>query len=297
MRVDVCIATYCRAAALAALLRSLVGQQVPADVSMRLLVVDNDAARSAKWCQGFDATPHTLEYHAEPVRGIAPARARALSLATGDLLAFIDDDEFAPPCWLATLIAAHRAHDADVVFGPVLPVYSADTPAWIRRGGFFERPRRPTGTRVRTGGTGNALVRRVTLERLGVGFDTTFRMAGEDTDFFSRLHRAGALLVWCDEAVVHEPVPSERMSVRWLVHRAFTSGRAFARSEMQAPGVMHTARWWLRRLGLLFVATLVVVPAALLRIDWAVHALQKIASNAGQLSTVFASNGHRGVLP
>ncbi|RIJ43461.1 glycosyltransferase, partial [Maribellus luteus] len=54
----------------------------------------------------------------EPEPGVANARNAALAVAKGAMIAFLDDDEEAPPGWLAALIAAQARLGADAVFGP-----------------------------------------------------------------------------------------------------------------------------------------------------------------------------------
>ena len=44
--------------------------------------------------------------------------------------------------------------------------------------------------------------------------------------------RRGARIVWCDEAVVHEPVEASRLSLRWLLLRALRGGQDFARHKL-----------------------------------------------------------------
>jgi len=42
----------------------------------------------------------------------------------------------------------------------------------------------------------------------------------------------GMHIVWCDEAVVHEPVEAARLSLRWLLRRALSGGQDFARHTL-----------------------------------------------------------------
>ena len=63
--------------------------------------------------------PFPVRYVHEPAAGVANARNAAMAAASGELIAFLDDDEEAAPGWLAALIDAQRRFDADVVFGPV----------------------------------------------------------------------------------------------------------------------------------------------------------------------------------
>jgi len=38
--------------------------------------------------------------------------------------------------------------------------------------------------------------------------------------------------VWCDEAIVHEPIEPARLSLRWLLQRALSGGQCFARHAL-----------------------------------------------------------------
>ena len=50
---------------------------------------------------------------------MAHARNSGVAAARAPLIAFLDDDEEAPPQWLAGLMQVQAETDADVVFGPV----------------------------------------------------------------------------------------------------------------------------------------------------------------------------------
>ena len=57
-------------------------------------------------------------------------------------------------------------------------------------------------------------------------FDPQFGLTGgEDSDLFSRMIEEGnAKFYWCNEAVVSEYVPGNRLTLNWLVKRAFRTG-------------------------------------------------------------------------
>lgn len=231
--VDVLVLTYKRPGLLADALDSLVRQRLPADHRMRIIVVDNDAAQSAHaTVSRIQAAFADIRYVCETEANIAKARNRALAEASGRYAAFIDDDEVASPEWLAALLRAREQYRAPVVLGPVMPVLPADTPRWVIAGRFFDRPRRATGTIVHAsaGGTGNVLLDLHAVRRTRILFDGSYGISGgEDTHFFHRLAAAGLNAVWCDEAEVHEQVQPHRLRVEWLVRRAFSGGRTYAR--------------------------------------------------------------------
>jgi glycosyltransferase involved in cell wall biosynthesis len=165
----------------------------------------------------------------EKRKGIPPARNAAVAAALGlaDWIAFIDDDEIPEPRWLDRLLALQRETGAAVVTGPVLPRFEAEPPAWVRAGGFFESPRFAHGSARPHAFTNNVLVATAALVGQAPLFDERFSFGvGEDNDLFERLALAGHTIVWADDAIVHELVPRERVSARWLLGRGFRTGSA-----------------------------------------------------------------------
>lgn len=238
-KVAVCIITLHRPEGLWALLEGLAAQRfaaTPPEVApdVTIVVTDNDAERSAESValRAREELGLTVEYHVEPRRGFATARNRSTRVVKDrvDFCALIDDDEVPEPDWLEHLLATRERFDADVVAGPVVPVFEEPPPRWAVEGRFFERPGRPTGTSLPTCGGGNTLVRSELFDTLR--FDEAFGASGgEDTDFFLRAGRRGATIVWCAEAVAHETVSPERVSVGWLLRRAYGDGNSYAFCE------------------------------------------------------------------
>jgi glycosyltransferase involved in cell wall biosynthesis len=238
--VAICVASCRRPEGLHALLGGLAAQVFPGDPpSLCVHVIDNDLAASARPVVEAAQSwfPHPIEYAAERRPGIPQTRNASLSSALGsaEWLAFIDDDEIPDPCWLTRLLETQRASGADVVTGPVVARFQAPPPEWVRRGAFFDPPRHPTGAEVVTAYTNNALVRADAVAALPWGFDERLRV-GEDSEFFERLRARGSRIVWCDEALVHDSVPPERATWKWLVARGFGNGVARTRIDRwQAP--------------------------------------------------------------
>jgi succinoglycan biosynthesis protein ExoM len=235
MYVSVCIATYRRPDRLAALLEDLSRQRRLPD---QIVVVDNDAAGTAREtverCRAAGA-PFPIDYDIQPEPNIALTRNRTVALARGDWLASVDDDERAPETWLAQLVEAAERYAADGVLGPVDPQLPADAPPWIRRGRFYDFPRMPSGgvvplNRMRFG---NVLLRGDLVRAEPGPFDVSYGLTtGEDADMLIRLVNRGGRIVWCDEAIIHEPIESKRLSLKWLMQRAFSGGQEFARKSI-----------------------------------------------------------------
>lgn len=230
MRVDVCVASYHRPQGLLRLFGALQQLRLPEpEPEVRVVVVDNDADQSARPVCREAATwlRFPLVYLCEKRRGIPQARntAIAASLAHADFLAFTDDD--ATPCldWLAELLRVQRSRRADAVAGPCLPAFELPAPAWIERGGLFDRPRHSTGTRIDYAFTGNVLVSTAALARMDAFFDEEMALrGGSDGEFFRRFARQGNRIVWADSATVTEWVQASRAHLGWLLRRAFRVG-------------------------------------------------------------------------
>jgi succinoglycan biosynthesis protein ExoM len=136
-QIDIGVCTYRRASLDEALL-SLAVLTVPDGTKLRIVVADNDTVPSAQArVDGLRSTiPHEIAYVHCPASNISIARNACLENATGDFLAFIDDDEDASEEWLVELLATANDTRADVVLGPVRSVYSETAPAWMREGDF-----------------------------------------------------------------------------------------------------------------------------------------------------------------
>ncbi len=214
-------------------MQSIASQALPAGLEMRVIVVDNDDAPTARdlvtrTCKELGLT--FLYLHA-PARNISVARNACIANATSPLVAFIDDDETASPGWLAALIATMDAVDADVVFGPVQAIYEAGSPAWLRQADLHStRPVIGPGGVIQTGYTCNVLFKgRVVQAPDGPRFaEQLGRSGGEDTVFFHDLFETGARMAFSPAATVFESVPPARSRMSWLVRRAFRMGQTHA---------------------------------------------------------------------
>jgi succinoglycan biosynthesis protein ExoM len=215
------------------LLNKLENQQTDGLFSYTIVVADNDYEQSAeRVVEAFSSSSQiSVTYCAEPQQNIALVRNKALQHAAGDLVAFIDDDEFPEDRWLLELLKTMAKYEADGVLGPVKPYFESEPPLWMKKGKFFERPDHPTGYKLfwSESRTGNVLFRKYILNGPELPFDPQFNTAGEDVDFFRRVMARGHVFVWCSEAAVYEVVPSSRCTSRYLLRRALLRGSNFSK--------------------------------------------------------------------
>ena len=236
-RVVISVLTYCRDQDLEELLPELLEQAGTVSVPVEILVVDNDpqgGARDQVTATNESGSQVPVRYVHEPTPGIASARNRALTeSAEAQLLIFIDDDERPTAHWLMQLLDTYATFRPAAVVGPVLSRYDTEPDQWIRGGGFFERRRFATGTPVSLAATNNLLLDLVQVRRLGLRFDERFGLSGGSDSLFTRqLHRRGGQMIWCDEAIVIDVVPADRLTHEWVLQRAFRMGNTWSRINL-----------------------------------------------------------------
>lgn len=225
--ISVCICTYKRPELLRQLLAKLDDQDTANLFTYSIVVADNDHLQSAHpVVLEFASTSSVpVTYCVEPQQNISLTRNRAIQNATGDFIAFIDDDEFPTKAWLLTLFETCSKYDVDGVLGPVKCYFAQEAPRWVVKGKFYERPTYPTGFVIdwRKGRTGNVLLKTRVLEAVAQPFSPSFHRAG-DQDFFRRMISKGYVFIWCDEAVAYEVVPPIRWTRTFMLKRALLRG-------------------------------------------------------------------------
>lgn len=291
MKVAICVLTYKRPEGLRQLLAGLAQldfTQIPVP-EIQVLVIDNDpqASASAVCSRLFDGYRWPLTLVHEPRRGISHARNAAILFAKNDydFLAWIDDDEVPEPRWLEQLLLVQRAFQADIVTGPVLPVFDQTAPAWSVQGGFYMRSRHPTGTRMELARTGNVLIHTGVFALDDNRFDPRYALSGgEDTHFFLRISKQGYSIVWADEAIVYETVPESRLKLRWLMQRAYRAGNTYALCErdlrLPVPTLLFRA---LKGVARMAIGVILVLPSVAMGRIRLYKALQQISLGAGMV--------------
>jgi succinoglycan biosynthesis protein ExoM len=232
-RVLIAVPTFRRAVRLSRLVEVIRAEAATVDAPVRVLLVDNDPARSAEQA----AAQLGVEYLAEPVPGIAAARQAAMDAAHDDqLVVMIDDDLMPQPGWLAGLVAAWAAHQPAVVMGFVQYIWPEGTDPWIAAGGFMRRTRFPTGTRLSALATGNVLIDAAQVRALGVHVDASLGLSGgDDLQFGQALLAAGGTIVASAESVACDHIVPERTSRAFVRKRAICQGQVRARLLSRDP--------------------------------------------------------------
>jgi GT2 family glycosyltransferase len=212
------------------LLKSAVASVLAADYpEFDVLIVDNAPRTDATREYVTTLADNRVRLITEPVPGLSRARNTGLLAATGNIVAFVDDDVVVDRDWLSVLVNGFTYGDSVACVSGMVPAGELRTPAqayFESRAGWtesaqlrvFEWSHAPRDVplfpfEVRYYGTGaNFAVDRQVVMRLG-GFDErlgagTKVSGGEDIDMFFRILRSGRQLV-------REPA-----AIAWHRHRA-----------------------------------------------------------------------------
>jgi len=177
MRASVIIPAFNAGRFLGEAIDSVLGQSRP---PFELIVVDDGSTDATA---SVARRSPAVRYIAQPHGGIAAARNRGVSSATGNCLAFLDaDDRWTPGKLEAQLAAVEADPELDVLLGHCVEVRQSE---WAAR---LERPVPPDGG-VPGYLAGACLIRRAAFERVGP-FEATLR-AGEFIDWFLRARARG----------------------------------------------------------------------------------------------------------
>lgn len=255
LNVSVVVVTFHREQFLRRTLWSCLAQRDVDFSAVELIAVDGSRNASARgvvdeMSQEAGKLGLSLRYVHEPRPGISHSRNAGVSAAGGDLVAFIDDDEEAEPHWLARLLHCQATFGADVVVGPVYPMFELDRasrdPYW--RWYFTADSRQPSGEIAKWGapGTHNCLFLKRTCCINDEPFDPALGLTGgEDTRFFQSVAGRGGKVVWCADAIMNEFIPASRS--RW----SYALRRQLRESQLHMQAFLWSGRpnlkslaWW-----------------------------------------------------
>lgn len=236
------IPTFRRPQLLQALLYSLL--DTLRDTPAVLVVADNDCDETVvEIVENFRSLWPHCHYIAVPARGLSHVRNSLVDCALAWVpewrwLVMLDDDGVITPGWLSRLVSCGDSYQAQMVGGPVEGILPPGAGFLARHSIFASRSRRKTGEVPSLNSTQNLAVSRSLLKFVTLPlFSPDFNLSGgEDYDLFRRASKAGARLVWCDEALVFEPTPLARLSCGAVLSRYFTTGMYMAKIDVGYDG-------------------------------------------------------------
>ena len=192
---------------------------------------------AAYWTDFAACTPPIRVIQNKHDGHLGSARNTAAETATGDILAFLDDDAAADKDWLEILTGPYQDQRIGAVGGRPIPVFEASRPAWFPVqfdwvfGCAYDGLPTSRGPLAHLIGA-NMSVRRSLLEQVG-GFHS------DDHDDMDMCHRVAHIKG--SEAVIYEPaatvrhfVPTSRSTWKYFWRRCFfvNKGKVEAFAQM-----------------------------------------------------------------
>lgn len=295
MLVTICVSTYQRPAGLKRLMEGLnnLTFRYGENPQIKVIVVDNDpSALACGFCQDLHSNfQWDLSCYLELKRGVSYSRNSAVANAdpNTDFFAFIDDDEVPQNNWLEELLRVQDLYDADIVYGRVVPYFENDAPDWVIKGKFFEQSRQPTGASLEAAYTNNVLIKASLLKERDQVFDERFALTGgEDSYLFRTLHHHGHSIIWANDAIVYDWIPDSRMTMQWILMRAYRSCLTYTTWELEvkASGITKVIPM-LKAITQIFLGVLLVLPSVVFSKHIFVKSLMSLYKGAGCLSAFF----------
>ena len=236
IKICVIICTYDRSGYLPKLIESLKKQTLSHDLFDILLVDNNSTDATRDVVKQLQETMPNIRYEFEQEQGLSIARNRGLREARSSLVVYIDDDAYAEPQWLASVVGAFEKDDEIVcVGGPVELDWQGERPSWVpkRYEALFTSVWHGTAQKYLTSSDylvgANLAFRREWLLKQG-GFPVSLGrkgiclLSGEEAFVFKNVFAASKKAYYHPAAKVMHLVTAERKTKKWFFYRLFWDG-------------------------------------------------------------------------
>jgi glucosyl-dolichyl phosphate glucuronosyltransferase len=255
MKITVIICTCNRCQDLPNALDSVAQSIVPTSTEWEVLVLDNNSRdQTREVVEDFGRRyPNRFRYLFEPRQGKSYALNLGIQEARGDVLAFVDDDVTVESNWLWNLTAGLCSGEWAGAGGRTLPQWPCAPPSWFPEKNWLGKaPLVMFDLGLEAGplidppfGVNMAFHRRVFAKyggfRTDLGPGTSGKIRNnEDTEFGRRLLAGGERLKYEPTAVVHHPVPQNRLQRSYFLTWWFNKGR----SDIREAGVAADTKWF-----------------------------------------------------
>ena len=229
-----------------------------------VLVVDGNDDVFNRVDDDFGDYENVVLHNNDENKGISYSRTKGAELASGEIVAFIDDDATAKPDWIQRLVNVYKSTDAIAVGGDVRPDWQTKKPDffpaefyWLV--GCVEPGFAEDGEEVRNTYGSNISYRREEFLKVG-GYDPNTGRKGDkhlqahEAPVGIRLRREfNKGMVFTEDAIVDHKLFEYRGNFRWLVARSFWQGYSKRVMDLLYPDAEDNKRSYLKQLLTYFV--------------------------------------------
>ena len=224
-----------------------------------VLVVDGNEDVFERVNDDFGDYENVVLHNNDENKGISYSRTKGAEIASGEIVAFTDDDATAEPDWIEKLVAVYEETDAIAVGGDVQPDWQTEKPAFFPEEfywlvGVVEPGFASDGEEVRNTYGSNISYRREAFLNVG-GYDPN---TGRKGDKHLQAHEApagirlleeyGKGMIFTEEAVVHHKLFDYRGDFRWLISRSFWQGYSKRVMDLLYPNAPDNKSAYLKQL-------------------------------------------------
>lgn len=250
MKVSIILCTWNRSKSLRAVLDDLQTLTVPPGVEWEVLIVDNNSSDDTQAvCRTYvQMDPAKFRYFFEARQGKSFALNTGLENASGDIIAFTDDDVHFDKNWLSEIIKAFAKFDCAGFGGRIVAEWKSKKPAWYVTAGPYRHAAFGAITQFDHGDEpfvlntapfgANMVFHKSAVQKngffrtdLGSTQSSARIVLAEDTEYCRRLMQANEKIFYLPSAVVYHPVEEYRLKKKYLEAWSFHRGQSFVRVD------------------------------------------------------------------
>ncbi len=237
MQISAIICTHNRDSYLGAAIDSLLEQNFA--TGFEVVVIDNGSSDRTRDVVEQRTSDTRLKYVFEPVIGLSVARNTGAKVASGEILAYLDDDAVASQDWLQVLYSAYQNNPKLAIAGGKVSLLwpeGMQAPRWLSPGLAANLGAYDLGDSIvsidKPGLTPRGLnysIRRSFLEEIG-GFDPHLGRVGkkllsnEELQMTEIALQRGWQVAYLPQAHVYHNVAPERLKRSWFLDRGWWQG-------------------------------------------------------------------------
>lgn len=236
IELSIVVCTHNRAALLTDCVDSLLNQTINKN-RFEIIIVDNNSTDDTETIAIEIAKGNNnIKYLKEKIVGYSAPRNCGWKNASGNIIAYIDDDEIAAPDWLESIEKAFQTEETpDIVGGIYLIKYDKMPPDWFIESMGGNNTNRQKGILNQRKDCylagGNIAFKKKVLEKLN-GFSNNFNikngflLTGEDTDICQRAKNAGFKLFYDPDIKIYHRMNQNNYDIEIREKKAEKVGMA-----------------------------------------------------------------------